>query len=126
MRPIRALGREYPCMIDTSAQQIVGRRQLDTLVVHNEGEILQVVVVVGHEQIEHEPPIQAHPGTRPIAAAAHELGKALQSRVPILEGARLVEQLAGIDDMTSLRLPNVIHVAVEALDDIHRLWRIAS
>ena len=83
-----------------------------------------MVVIVGDQHVEHQPRIQPHAGACPVAAVLHDLGQRLQRGGPVLERARLVQQLAGVDDVATLGVPGPVPITVEPFDDVDRLRRV--
>lgn len=72
--------------------------------VDQERDVLQVVVAIAHEYVERQPPVQLQPRRRLRAAKLQRFRQRAQMRGRILECARLVEQLAGVDHMPPLNL----------------------
>jgi hypothetical protein len=68
-------------VVNTRAQEVVGWRQLDAFGAYQERQVLQVVVAIGDQHLENQPPVErartaihgAHPGLDAVEVPAWTL-----------------------------------------------------
>ena len=109
------------------------RREVHAARRDQEGKVLQVAVVVGHQQVEHQPPEQQHWRRQLVLTGLRQLAQHLHAGA-VLEHSRLVEQLARVDDVDPPHgrrrrcrfgcEVRTVKLAVEPLDGIDRLRHV--
>ena len=86
-------------VIRARAEQVVVRCQPHAIGVDVKADVLEVRVVVGDQDVEHQPAKQCEASGESICRRIDDVAERLKGRTRMFEQSVLVQQLAGVDDV---------------------------
>lgn len=125
-------------MVHPCAHQVISFGQAHTVLAHHQRHIFQMVVVIGDDDVKYQPAKQAKARGQPIPCGLDHFEQRGQRGLGVFEGMRLVEQLAGVNDVQPVRHQPVVALwfrhgvldapaaAVKARHDVHRLRAVVA